>query len=325
MNIVLLSKRQKTELRETFIKALSDLAASDPRVLLLTADLGYTVLETFAEEHPEQFFNVGVAEQNMVGLATGLAEAGFIPFVYSIATFASLRAYEFIRNGPILHRLPVRIVGVGGGFEYGSAGATHYALEDVGAWRMQPDLCLIAPADFEQAGCALRATWDLPSPIYYRLGKNEKAKVPGLRGKFELGRAQLVREGGDLVILAMGGIAIEAVDAADMLSLEGIEAAVVVVASVNPAPVDDLAAVLRRFPLAITAEAHYRVGGIGSLVAEVIAERGIKCRLERCGVRTGTRGVSGSERFLNSANGISSAALAAVARGMLASLSHESS
>src|SRR5687767_5357547 len=155
-------------MRESFIDALSELASNDRRVLLLTADLGYTVLERFADRNPDQFFNVGVAEQNMVGLATGLAEAGFIPFVYSIATFATLRAYEFIRNGPVLHRLPVRIVGVGGGFEYGSAGATHYALEDVGALRMQPDLCLIAPADFEQADRALRATWNLSSPVYYR-------------------------------------------------------------------------------------------------------------------------------------------------------------
>jgi transketolase len=310
--------------RDTFIKALSELASSDPRVLLLTADLGYTVLEKFAERNPEQFFNVGVAEQNMVGLATGLAEAGFIPFVYSIATFASLRAYEFIRNGPVLHRLPVRIVGVGGGFEYGSAGATHYALEDVGAWRMQPDLCLIAPADFEQAGSALRATWNHPSPIYYRLGKNEKARVPGLNGEFELGRAQLVREGDDLIIVAMGAIAIEAVAAADLLSRGGIEAAVVVVASVNPAPVDDLAAVLARFPLAITVEAHYRVGGIGSLVSEVIAEREIRCRLERCGVGTGAGGVTGSEQFLNSVNGISGSAIAGVARGMLATVSGKS-
>lgn len=309
-------------MRETFIRTLSDLASRDSRILLLTADLGYTVLETFAAKNPRQYFNVGVAEQNMVGMATGLAEAGFIPFVYSIATFAALRAYEFIRNGPVLHQLQVRIIGVGGGFEYGNAGATHYALEDVGAWRMQPDLCLIAPADFEQTCTALRATWDHPLPIYYRLGKNESATVPGLDGKFELGRTQMVRDGSDLVIVAMGGIAIEAVGAATALALEGIEAAVVVVASVNPAPVDDLAAVLRRFPLAITAEAHYRVGGIGSLAAEVIAEREIRCRLHRCGVETGMRGVSGSERFLNNENGISASALATVARRLLALGSH---
>lgn len=309
-------------MRDTFVRTLSDLASADPRILLLTADLGYTVLETFAERNPEQFFNVGVAEQNMVGLATGLAEAGFIPFVYSIATFASLRPYEFIRNGPILHRLPVRVVGIGGGFEYGSAGPTHHALEDVGAWRTQPDLCLIAPADFEQAGSALRATWDLSSPIYYRLGKNEKAKVPGLNGEFALGRMQIVREGSDFVFVAMGGIAIEAVAAAELLSAEGVEAAVVVVASVTPAPVDDLVAVLGRFPLAVTAEAHYLVGGVGSLVAEVIAERGISCRLERCGVRATSRGVSGSERYLNDLNGISSQALAKAASEALTLLQH---
>jgi transketolase len=305
--------------RDTFIRTLSELASTDSRVLLLTADLGYTVLETFAERNPDQFFNVGVAEQNMVGLATGLAEAGFIPFVYSIATFASLRPYEFIRNGPIMHRLPVRIVGIGGGFEYGSAGPTHHALEDVGAWRMQPDLCLIAPADSSQAGSALRATWDLSAPIYYRLGKNEKAKVPGLNGDFELGRAQRVRDGNDLVIVTMGGIAVEAVAAAELLSADGIEAAVVVVASVNPAPLEDLAVILARFPLVITVEAHYIVGGVGSLVAEIIAERGIDCRLERCGVRSGARGMSGSERSLNAANGISRERLADTAKRVMAS------
>jgi hypothetical protein len=103
-------------MRSSFVRTLTELAARDPRVLLLTADLGYSALELFADEFPERFFNVGVAEQNMVGLATGLAEAGFLPFVYSIVPFAVLRPYEFIRNGPILHQLPVRIVGVGGGW-----------------------------------------------------------------------------------------------------------------------------------------------------------------------------------------------------------------
>ena len=104
------------------MSTLTELAAQDERVVLLTGDLGFMALEPFADRFPGRFFNVGVAEQNMVGLSTGLAEAGLIPFVYSIVTFATLRAYEFIRNGPVLHRLPVRVVGVGGGFEYGPAG-----------------------------------------------------------------------------------------------------------------------------------------------------------------------------------------------------------
>src|SRR5438477_3970004 len=127
-------------MRRAFTNTLVELAEHDPRIMLLTGDLGYLALEPFSERFPDRFFNVGVAEQNMVGIATGLAEAGFIPFVYSIVTFATLRAYEFIRNGPILHRLPVRIFGIGGGFEYGSGGPTHYGLEDVAVMRTQPGI-----------------------------------------------------------------------------------------------------------------------------------------------------------------------------------------
>src|SRR5438552_7876119 len=132
-------------MRAAFANTLTELAARDPRILLLTADLGYMALEPFAHKFPNRFINVGVAEQNMVGLATGLAEAGFIPFVYSIVTFAALRPYEFIRNGPILHRLPVRLVGVGGGFEYGPQGASHHGLGGVRGKRVQPGIGVIAP------------------------------------------------------------------------------------------------------------------------------------------------------------------------------------
>ena len=117
-------------MRNAFLDALVSLAERDERVMLLTGDLGFSVLEPFAERFPDRFVNCGVAEQNMTGVATGLAEAGMVPFTYSIATFATLRPYEFIRNGAALHRLPVRVVGVGGGFDYGHNGITHFALED---------------------------------------------------------------------------------------------------------------------------------------------------------------------------------------------------
>ncbi len=277
--------------------------------MLLTGDLGYQVVEPFAERFPDRFINVGVAEQNMVGIATGLAEAQLIPFCYSIGTFASLRAYEFIRNGPILHRLNVRIVGVGGGFEYGANGLTHYAIEDVGVMRIQPGITVIAPADYEQARTSLLATWDRPGPVYFRLGKDDQMKVPGLEGLFELGRAQLIREGHDLVMVAMGSIASEAAAAAEALAAQRISAAVAVVASFNPSPTEDLATILARFPLAMTVEAHYVVGGIGSLVSEVIADRGLGCRLLRCGVKWTPQGISGSQRFLEDGHGLSAARL----------------
>ncbi len=296
-------------MRGAFARTLVELAEQDPRILLLTGDLGYTVLEPFAEKFPDRFFNVGVAEQNMVGLATGLAEAGFIPFLYSIATFASLRPYEFIRNGPILHQFPVRIAAVGGGFEYGSAGATHHALEDVGVMRIQPGLTVIAPADHEQARAALLATWDLPGPVYLRLGKDDKTTIPGLDGRFELGRVQVIREGGDLLIITMGSVATEAASAAVALTDHGISCAVTVVASVSPAPLDDLALMLARFPLALAVEAHFVVGGLGSLISELVADRGLRCRVVRCGVRVTPDGISGSQSYLHQVHGLTSDAI----------------
>jgi transketolase len=299
------------------ITALLDLAERDRRIVLLTGDLGYSVIEPFAERFPDRFFNVGVAEQNLVGLATGLAEGGFVPFVYSIATFVTLRPYEFIRNGPVLHDLPVRILGIGGGFEYGDAGPTHHALEDVGILRTQPGLRIICPADHEQAATALRATWDLPGPTYYRLGKDDATTVPGLSGAFTLGRSDLVRDGHNVILLSMGNTGAETVRAADVLSDSAIEAAVLIVSTLAPAPEDDLAERLRAFPLALTIEAHQVVGGLGSLVSEAVAGRGIPCRVGRCGARGLGRRAGGGEAFLLEESGLSAQQIAATAQRML--------
>lgn len=304
-------------MRRTFIQTLIELAAGNSRILLLTGDLGYSVLEPFRDAFPGRFFNIGVAEQNMIGLATGLAEAGFVPFTYSIATFAVLRPYEFIRNGPILQRLPVRIVGTGGGFDYGEAGPTHHALEDVGVMRLQPGITVIVPADYNQARTALLATWNLPGPIYYRLGKNEQTVIPELEGRFALGRAEMIRQGKDLLFISVGSIATEVMAATEILAAQGIECAVMVVSSFNPAPVEDLAQALAHYRLAVTVEAHYISGALGSLVSEVVAERKLPCRIVRCGVRTNPTGVIGSERYLRHAEGLSSERLAETILGIM--------
>ena len=300
-------------MRKAFFRTLTELAEKDPRVMLLTADLGYLAVEPFSERFPDRFCNVGVAEQNMVGIATGLAEAGFIPFVYSIVSFAVLRPYEFIRNGPIHHRLPVRIVGVGGGFDYGHDGITHYGIEDVGILRLQPGITIVAPADYQQAVSSLLATWDLPGPVYYRLSKDDKTLVRGLEGRFELGRAATIGDGTDLLVIAMGDVASEAIRAVEVLGVRGISCTVMVVACFNPAPIDDLAESLAHFRLALTLEAHFAVGGIGSLVSEVIAERGLPCRLVRCGINTAVDGISGSRSYMLSRYGLSAEAVAAAA------------
>ncbi len=306
-------------MRNEFAGALVELAEQDPRVLLLTGDLGFMVLEPFAERFPDRFLNVGVAEQNMLGVATGLADAGYVPFVYSIATFASMRPYEFLRNGALLHDLPVRVVGVGGGLDYGHNGVTHYALEDVGILRVQPGLTVIAPADADQARAALFATVELENPIYFRIGR-EGAPVPGLDGRFALGRAQVIGDGGDLAIVTLGTMARHAVAAAELLAESGIAASVVVVPTFNPTPVDDLVDVLGRVPFALTAEAHYLTGGVGSAVAEVIAEHGLDCRLIRCGVHEMPKGLTGSQEFLSGVFGLTASSLAASATQALTSL-----
>jgi transketolase len=295
--------------RRAFAQALAELADGDPRILLLTGDLGYKALDPFFERFPDRFLNVGVAEQNMVGVATGLAEAGLIPFVYSIATFASMRAYEFIRNGTILHRLPVRIIGVGGGFEYGFAGASHHGLEDIGIMRVQPGLTVLAPADHRQARTVLEKSWNLPGPVYYRLGKDDETVVPGLEGRFEMGSAELVRDGSEILIVTTGSIAVEAVAAAETLASLGIGCAVLVAASVNPPPSTDLAERLVNYSLVMSVEAHYVAGGLGSCIAEVIAERGLPCRLVRCGVRKSPEARTGKPDYLNHRHGLSREAL----------------
>lgn len=277
-------------MRKTFISAIVELAEKDQRILLLTGDLGYLLVEPYAEKFPSRFINVGVAEQNMIGLATGLAEAGFIPYVYSITPFAVLRPYEFIRNGPIHHNLKVRIVGGGSGFEYSHDGNSHFALDDIGVLRVQPGISIFAPADFEQAGSIFRKTWDLPGPIYYRLSKDEKSIIPGLSGSFEIGTAQVIGDGPDVLVVTLGSITNQAVQAIEHLKSKRIGCTLMVVASVQPAPLASFREILPRFRHVVTVEEHFINGGLGSLVAEFVADEDLDCKVTRCGVKVSPDG-----------------------------------
>ena len=301
-------------MRAAFVRALVELAARDERILLLTGDLGFMALEPFAERFPSRFLNVGVAEQNLVGLATGLAGAGFVPFVYSIAPFMALRPYEVIRNGPLLHRLPVRLVGMGGGFDYGKQGLTHWALEDVGVFRIQPGMTVFVPVDRTQVPAAVAATSSCAGPVYLRLGRDSRPPLPGLEGRFRPEAVEISRPGRDGLLLAMGSIAAEAAAAAETLEREGIDLAVGVVVCVQPAPRAALVRALTPFPFVVTVEAHYAAGGLGSLVAETLAEEGIPCRLVRCAVHAAPDGLTGSSDYLHERYGLSREAIAEAAR-----------
>ena len=302
-------------MRRAFIEALTAAAKSDPKIVLMTGDLGFMALEPFIEAHPDRFFNAGVAEQNMIGVATGLAEAGWKPYCYSIVTFATLRPYEFIRNGPILHRLPVRIVGVGGGMEYGHNGLSHFGLEDVAIMRTQPEITVICPADAAQAKAAALATTNLSGPIYFRLGKDDRAIVEGLDGRFTLGEIEVIGGGMDVLLVTMGAIAKEGITASRLLQSSDVAATVAVVSTMRPS--HGLEELLNKHRNVVTIESHYTNGGLGSMVCEVVAERGLDCKVKRCGVERSPIGLTGSQAFLEDWAGISGQKIAAAALGSL--------
>ena len=305
-------------MRNALISSLVSLAARDERITLLTGDLGFTVVEPFSERFPDRFINAGVSEQNMVGMATGLAEAGLRPYVYSIATFASLRPYEFIRNGPVVHGLPVNIIGIGGGVDYGHNGVSHFALEDIAIMRAQPGMTVIAPVSRGQVRAAVEATSRIDGPVYHRIAKGGGIPDDAFDGSFALGRANVIGDGADVALLTYGSLAAQVLRAAETLEDQGLRVTVVLCPCLSPAPTADLVDVLGRVPLAVTAETHYLNGGLGSLAAEVIAEHGLGCRLIRRGFDTVPVGQTGELPHMLSqagldAQGIASAALQALA------------
>lgn len=296
-------------MKKAFAETLTELAAEDRRIVLLTGDLGFMALEPFADAHPDRFINVGVAEQNMLGVATGMAEAGFIPFVYSIAPFAVARPFEFIKNGPVAHRLPVRIVGVGSGVDYASNGITHYSLEDIALCRSQPSLKIVCPIDNPHARSAIKATWDLPCPIYFRLGKDDRLVVPESRPSHP-DRLQVGREGKDVLLLALGTAGSETLAAADLLKGAGVNATVAFISALNPGPENAVAKLVEKFGSTQTVEHHYTTGGLGSWVAEIIAERGLKTKLERHGFKSLPVGRIGNQQYMLERHGLAGYPLA---------------
>ena len=304
-------------MRKTFINTLSELAEKDERILLLTGDLGFMVMEPFIKQFPDRYINVGVAEQNLIGIASGLAESGMIPYVYSITPFAVLRPYEFIRNGPIYHHLKVRIVGVGGGLDYNYDGISHFGIDDIGVLRVQPGINIFAPADYQQAENIFRKTWDLAGPIYYRLSKDEKTIIPGLSGEFNIGEAQLIGFGKDILFITLGPIASEAVKAIEKLESLGISSTLMIASSINPPPFSVLETLIPQFKTVMSVEAHYINGGLGSLISEFVAGRNDDCTVLRCGVETMPNGQIGTQEYLLQKYGISSEALVKKAVSMV--------
>lgn len=267
-------------MRSAFIEELTRLARIDRNIVLVVGDLGFGVVGKFAEELPAQFVNAGVAEQNMTGLAAGMAMSGRTVLTYSIANFPVIRCLEQIRNDVCYHDANVKIVAVGGGMAYGSLGMTHHATEDLAIMRAMPNMVVLAPNDPVEAKLATRAAIEHRGPVYLRLGKQGEKRVHATDPEFRIGKSIRMREGEDATLIVTGGLLQNAMEAADLLGAKGIQAAVISAPSVKPFDPEPLNTSTPVF----TIEEHSIIGGLGSAVAEIVAESGAKITFKRIGL-----------------------------------------
>ena len=292
-------------MRNAFLSELHELAREDPRIVFITGDLGFGVVEEFMEELPDQFVNAGVAEQNMTGMAAGMALSGKIVFTYSIANFPTLRCLEHIRNDVCYHDADVKVVSVGGGFAYGSMGATHHATEDLGVMRLLPNMVVVAPGDPVEARAATRAVVAHSGPCYLRLGKAGEPVVHEEPIDFELGKAIVVREGSDATVISTGGMLPLAVRAAAALADDGIDVRVLSMHTLKPLDDEAVLRAVSETRAVVTLEEHSIVGGLGSAVSELLAERnGARACFKRLGVPSRFSPRVGSQEFLLAENGL---------------------
>jgi transketolase len=306
--------------RDAFVETLTALAERNPGIILLTGDLGFGVLNRFAERFPRQYLNVGVAEQNLTGLATGLALEGRIVFTYSIANFPTLRCLEQVRNDVCYHEANVKIVSIGGGFSYGALGISHHATEDLAILRALPKMTVVAPCDLWEVKEATRALVEATGPALLRIDKSAAASIVRPGEKFQLGKARQLRDGADITLVAAGGIMEEVLTAADMLAERGIQCRVLSMATVKPLDVESLVRAVDETGRIVTVEEHTVEGGLGGAVAEILLELGcIPTCFHRIGLRAGFSSIVGTQKYLRKVYGMDAPAIVAVVEKKLLS------
>lgn len=284
-------------MRNTFIQKLSELAEHHAEIILITGDLGFGVFEEFEKKFPRQFLNAGVAEQNMTGLAAGLALEGKTVFTYSIGNFPTLRPLEQVRNDVCYHQANVKIVSIGGGFSYGSLGYSHHATEDLAIMRALPEMVVLSPCDLWEVAQATEQLVSRRGPAYLRL---DKSFAPSLAtSDFVLGKMRCLREGSDITLIATGGIMEEVLAAAKTLSSEGIQCRVLGAHTLKPIDEDAILSAATETGGMITVEEHSIIGGLGSAVAEVLLDEGVLPQFfHRMGLNDQFSTIVGSQNYL---------------------------
>jgi len=302
--------------RDAYGQALVELGRSDSRIVALDADLsGSTKTAQFAKEFPDRFFNAGIAEANMVGMAAGLAAGGMIPFASTFAVFAAGRAFEQIRQSVAYPRLNVKIVATHGGITVGEDGGSHQSVEDLAIMRALPNMTVLCPADGPETAAAIRAAAAFDGPVFVRLGRGKVPVIFAEACPFAIGRGVTLRAGGDLTFMGTGLMTAAALAAAASLAGEGIDARVLHFGTIKPLDRDLVLQAGRETGAVVTAEEHSIIGGLGSAVCEVLAE-GCPVPVERIGMPD-VFGQSGPADALLEHYGLTSTHLVAAARRVL--------
>ena len=293
-------------MRNAFAEEIMRLAELEKRLVLLSGDIGNRLFDGFKAKYPERFFNCGVAEANMTGVAAGLAMSGLRPVTYTIAPFATTRCLEQIRNDICYHDLPVTIVGVGSGLGYAELGATHQSLEDIALLRSIPNMTVLCPADPIETRFALQASLNQNHPVYLRIGKKGEPAIHKSTLDYSIGKAIKLRAGSDMALLTTGVIAPLAMAIAKTLSLQAIEAEVLHFPSVKPLDEHALSYCLKTYDVVASLEEHSRIGGFGAAIAELTSDMG--CDLRRL-LRFGTQDVflheAGDMHYARNRHGLS--------------------
>lgn len=306
-------------MRRACLDAILDLARRDPRVVFVGSDLGSGTMDRFREEFPDRFFMEGVSEAHLVGMASGLAMNGMIPYLNTIAVFLTRRCLEQVLLDAALHRLPVRLVGNGGGLVYAPLGPTHIAFEDLALMRAIPGMTAVAPCDAEEMRRAVAASLDHPGPMYIRIAKGGEPVVSRPERGFAIGRAIRVADGEDALLVTTGVMLQPALEARDLLAAAGVGAAVLHVHTVKPLDAAAVLAATSRVHAVLTVEEHSLVGGLGSAVAELLAEAGPenRPRFRRLALPDAFPSQYGSQARILDSCGLSAAGIAAAVRELL--------
>lgn len=265
-----------------FAKTLTELARNDEKICIVTPDMGYGILDIFEKEFPERFFNVGIAEQNAVSVAAGLALAGMKPYVYSIIPFVTMRCFEQIRVDVAYMNTNVKLIGVGAGFEYGSAGYTHHGVEDISVMRCLPNMIVCGPGDLNEMEQITRQSVTINSPIYIRIGRHNRGIFNNQ--PIKIGKANILQKGKGVAIIATSNMLPDAFDFSKKLQKKNIEPFIISMHTVKPLDTEVLQLISQECNHIYTLEEHTIVGGLGSAVAEFLSEQGKAIKLTRIGI-----------------------------------------